>query len=136
MRYAAPEVVLGRRYSTKSDMFSFALCLWEMFAVCVPFAGHTPAAASNMMSFHAARPPIPPTWPASLADLLSRAWAADEDARATVGEALRALANVGEAEIAPVEAGKVQLEEASEDGYVRVASLRSSHIRAADSINE
>lgn len=39
LRWMAPEVFTQcTRYSVKADMFSYALCLWELFTGEIPFA--------------------------------------------------------------------------------------------------
>lgn len=51
LRWQCPESVATRTYTAKSDVFSFGVCLWEIYAEgAVPYAGMTSEAA-----FHAVR---------------------------------------------------------------------------------
>jgi len=40
--WAAPEVLQTQRYSLKADVYSFAICLWEMCTRQIPYDGIPP----------------------------------------------------------------------------------------------
>jgi len=40
--WAAPEVLQTQRYSDKADVYSFAICLWEMCTRQIPYEGIPP----------------------------------------------------------------------------------------------
>ena len=55
----APEVFTQcTKYSIKADVFSFALCFWELLAGELPFSHLKPAAAAADMAYRHARPPL------------------------------------------------------------------------------
>uniref|UniRef100_A0A8C5D9L1 Serine/threonine-protein kinase TNNI3K n=1 Tax=Gouania willdenowi TaxID=441366 RepID=A0A8C5D9L1_GOUWI len=75
LRWMAPEVFTQcTRYSVKADMFSYALCLWEMLTGEIPFAHLKPAAAAADMAYHHVRPPIGYSIPKPISALLMRGW--------------------------------------------------------------
>jgi serine/threonine protein kinase len=80
--YAAPEVLLGRTFDEKADVYSFGMVLWEMFMVEFPWA------ATSTLKEHVRnvcvkneRPPLPPDCPATLRDLICAAWHLAPDKR-------------------------------------------------------
>ncbi|KAI4828324.1 hypothetical protein KUCAC02_022421, partial [Chaenocephalus aceratus] len=75
------------RYSVKADMFSYALCLWELLTGEIPFAHLKPAAAAADMAYHHIRPPVGYSIPKPISAFLMRGWNACpelEDAPAVV----------------------------------------------------
>ena len=40
--WTAPEVLMGRLYNEKADVFSFGLCIWELFCFTLPYSGEQP----------------------------------------------------------------------------------------------
>ncbi|VDN44733.1 unnamed protein product [Gongylonema pulchrum] len=52
LRWMAPEIFTQcGRYDRKADVFSFALCIWELHAAELPFAHLKPAAAAAEMAY-------------------------------------------------------------------------------------
>ena len=47
----APEVFRGEQYTTKADVFSFALILWEMMTGQELFPGYQPPNAAAAMAY-------------------------------------------------------------------------------------
>lgn len=46
LRWQCPEAIVTRTYTAKSDVFSFHVCLWEIYAEgAMPYAGMTSEAA-------------------------------------------------------------------------------------------
>ncbi|TTS16958.1 Serine/threonine-protein kinase TNNI3K [Bagarius yarrelli] len=63
LRWMAPEVFTQcTRYTVKADVFSYALCLWELLT------------AAADMAYHHIRPPIGYSIPKLLSALLMRGW--------------------------------------------------------------
>uniref|UniRef100_W5LBI9 Serine/threonine-protein kinase TNNI3K n=1 Tax=Astyanax mexicanus TaxID=7994 RepID=W5LBI9_ASTMX len=82
LRWMAPEVFTQcTRYTVKADMFSYALCLWELLTGEVPFAHLKPAAAAADMAYHHIRPPIGYSIPKPLSALLMQGWNASPEVR-------------------------------------------------------
>lgn len=75
LRWMAPEVFTQcTRYTVKADMFSYALCLWELLTGEIPFAHLKPAAAAADMAYHHVRPPVGYSIPKPISALLMRGW--------------------------------------------------------------
>ena len=76
LRWMAPEVFTQcTKYSIKADVFSFALCVWELLAGELPFSHLKPAAAAADIAYRQARPPLHHLGlPAGVERLLGRAW--------------------------------------------------------------
>uniref|UniRef100_W5M6G5 Serine/threonine-protein kinase TNNI3K n=1 Tax=Lepisosteus oculatus TaxID=7918 RepID=W5M6G5_LEPOC len=75
LRWMAPEVFTQcTRYTVKADVFSYALCLWELLTGEIPFAHLKPAAAAADMAYHHIRPPIGYSIPKPISSLLMRGW--------------------------------------------------------------
>ncbi|XP_034355882.1 serine/threonine-protein kinase TNNI3K isoform X1 [Arvicanthis niloticus] len=92
LRWMAPEVFTQcTRYTIKADVFSYALCLWELLTGEIPFAHLKPAAAAADMAYHHVRPPIGYSIPKSLSSLLMRGWNACPEGRPEFSEVVRKL---------------------------------------------
>ncbi|XP_053360783.1 serine/threonine-protein kinase TNNI3K isoform X4 [Clarias gariepinus] len=92
LRWMAPEVFTQcTRYSVKADMFSYALCLWELLTGEIPFAHLKPAAAAADMAYHHIRPPIGYSIPKLLSTLLMRGWNACPEERPEFSEVVSKL---------------------------------------------
>ncbi|TWW57818.1 Serine/threonine-protein kinase TNNI3K [Takifugu flavidus] len=92
LRWMAPEVFTQcTRYSVKADMFSYALCLWELFTGEIPFAHLKPAAAAADMAYHHIRPPIGYSIPKPISALLMRGWYACPEDRPEFSEVVSSL---------------------------------------------
>ena len=69
----APEVFTQcTKYSVQADVFSYALCIWELMSVELPFAHLKPAAAAADMAYRHARPPLSTSIPKEIADIISK----------------------------------------------------------------
>ncbi|PHT90826.1 hypothetical protein T459_05939 [Capsicum annuum] len=44
----APEALLGLQYDHKCDVYSFGICLWEIYCCSIPYSGQNPHACSAM----------------------------------------------------------------------------------------
>ncbi|XP_022615250.1 serine/threonine-protein kinase TNNI3K [Seriola dumerili] len=92
LRWMAPEVFTQcTRYSVKADMFSYALCLWELLTGEIPFAHLKPAAAAADMAYHHIRPPIGYSIPKPISALLMRGWNACPEDRPEFSEVVSNL---------------------------------------------
>lgn len=95
----APEVFTQcTRYSTKADVFSYALVVWEVHAGELPFAHLKPgsarmctffktklicgsylAAAAAEMAYKNSRPPITNHMPKEIANIVQQSWQANPE---------------------------------------------------------
>ncbi|NXQ59166.1 TNI3K kinase, partial [Anthoscopus minutus] len=92
LRWMAPEVFTQcTRYTIKADVFSYALCLWELLTGEIPFAHLKPAAAAADMAYHHIRPPIGYSIPKPISALLMRGWNACPEGRPEFSEVVTKL---------------------------------------------
>lgn len=89
--WMAPEVIAHQRYSTRADVYSFGLMLWEAAAGEVPFRELQGMQAAFAVWSRGARPPMPTDTPPRLAALIRRCWAALPAQRPEFREIVREL---------------------------------------------
>lgn len=99
--WTAPESIKRGLYSSKSDVWSFGVLIWELIEEAVPFAGR------NLMnlSFEIAKGSLTlstgPNWDEDLAELTRSCWAFDSNQRPSAEEILNQISLIiqGGAEI-------------------------------------
>lgn len=94
--YCAPEVYFGEQFSTKADVFSLAIILWELVTRCIKREYMRPYQEFPNLHFDfqiiiqtakkGLRPTIPPTCPESFSNLIRSAWDHEADKRPTCAE--------------------------------------------------
>ncbi|CAB4439226.1 unnamed protein product [Rhizophagus irregularis] len=79
--YIAPEVIIGREYTIKSDIYSIAMLMWEISFEQPPFInyGHDYNLAMNIVN--GIRPRIVSGIPAEYKDLMEQCWDSDPSKR-------------------------------------------------------
>ena len=91
--WSAPEV-LGQEgdFTEKSDVYSYAVIMWELFSGERPFRGFDFIKVFNMVFRKGDRPsPLPTNMDARLSDLMQKAWSQDPQARPTFLEILTVI---------------------------------------------
>ena len=84
-RYMAAEVAMGKNYNESCDTYSFAILLWEMLALQIPYAGYTKSNLENSVWQEPhVRPEVDVCWPVPIKLLLKRAWGADIKGRSSM----------------------------------------------------
>jgi len=82
-RFMAPEVAKGDFYDESADVYSFAILLWQILSLEIPFAKNNPATHRLLVVDGDLRPPIDPKWSDNIAQLLTFCWARSPDDRLT-----------------------------------------------------
>uniref|UniRef100_A0A6U9X5P4 Protein kinase domain-containing protein n=2 Tax=Pseudo-nitzschia australis TaxID=44445 RepID=A0A6U9X5P4_9STRA len=74
-RYMAPEVAKNEHYNEKCDVYSFAILLWEIMALKLPFELYTISKLKEGVwnGIHK-RPFIQPSWPENIQIVLRESW--------------------------------------------------------------
>jgi len=80
--YWAPEMHREEPYGTSADVFSFALVVWELYAMEKPYKGWTLRQLMKEVGDGAARPSPVTSMPAGIASLVQHCWQKDPRARA------------------------------------------------------
>ncbi|XP_006655137.1 serine/threonine-protein kinase STY13-like [Oryza brachyantha] len=83
--YKAPEVLDGKPYNHKCDVYSFGICLWEIYC-CANFIDVTSAALHNQL-----RPKIPKCCPQDMARIMRMCWDVEPASRPEMHEVVGML---------------------------------------------
>ncbi|KAH8067387.1 protein kinase [Aureococcus anophagefferens] len=89
--YMAPELLESNTFTEKTDVYAFALVIWEVLTGDIPWAGLNQIQIAMQILAKAARPQVP-AGPADLVDLMTRCWAQDAAERPAFAEVKAALA--------------------------------------------
>ncbi|KAB1218133.1 Serine/threonine-protein kinase HT1 [Morella rubra] len=89
--YMAPEVLDGKPYNRRCDVYSFGICLWEIYCCDMPYPDLSFADVSSAVVRQNLRPEIPRCCPSSLANIMRKCWDANADKRPEMDEVVRML---------------------------------------------
>ncbi|CAN6906022.1 unnamed protein product [Brassica oleracea] len=89
--YMAPEVLEGKPYNRKCDVYSFGVCLWEIYCCDMPYADCSFAEISHAVVHKNLRPEIPNCCPQSVANIMKRCWDPNPDKRPEMEEVVKLL---------------------------------------------
>ncbi|CAD7695667.1 unnamed protein product [Ostreobium quekettii] len=98
--YMAPEVVLGKKYNEKVDVFGFAIIMYEVLArsvILVKYAMvHSREELANYGELVAKghREQIPPHWPEELKCLIADCWAHEPEKRPSFNKIISRLVSI------------------------------------------
>ncbi|RZB66488.1 Serine/threonine-protein kinase HT1 [Glycine soja] len=90
-RWMAPEMIKGKRYGRKVDVYSFGLILWELVSGTVPFEGLSPIQVAVAVADRNSRPIIPSHCPHVLSDLIKQCWELKPEKRPEFCQIVRVL---------------------------------------------
>ncbi|GKV19645.1 hypothetical protein SLEP1_g29874 [Rubroshorea leprosula] len=89
--YMAPEVLDGKPYNRRCDVYSFGICLWEIYCCDMPYPDLSFADVSSAVVRQNLRPEIPRCCPSSLANIMRKCWYANADKRPEMDKVVRML---------------------------------------------
>uniref|UniRef100_A0A0A9E1M3 non-specific serine/threonine protein kinase n=1 Tax=Arundo donax TaxID=35708 RepID=A0A0A9E1M3_ARUDO len=89
--YMAPEVLEGKPYNRKCDVYSFGICLWEIYCCDMPYPDLSFADVSSAVVHQNLRPDIPRCCPSPMANIMRKCWDANPDKRPDMDEVVRLL---------------------------------------------
>ncbi|XP_057844332.2 serine/threonine-protein kinase STY13 isoform X1 [Cryptomeria japonica] len=92
--YMAPEVLDGKPYNRKCDVYSFGICLWEVYCCDMPYADLSFAEMTSAVVRQNLRPEIPRCCPSTLANVMKKCWDANPDKRPEMDEVVQLLENI------------------------------------------
>ena len=73
--FMAPELLEANIFTEKSDVYSYAIDLWEIWDKGLPWHGLQPMQIMRKVVDKRQRPPVPAGMPAELREIMVRAWA-------------------------------------------------------------
>ncbi|XP_065863256.1 serine/threonine-protein kinase 52-like [Euphorbia lathyris] len=89
--YMAPEVLDGKPYNRSCDVYSFGICLWEIYCCDMPYPNLSFADVSSAVVRQNLRPDVPRCCPSSLANIMRRCWDGHVEKRPEMAEVVRML---------------------------------------------
>ncbi|TVU01149.1 hypothetical protein EJB05_53396 [Eragrostis curvula] len=89
--YMAPEVLNGHPYNRKCDVYSFGICLWEVYCCDMPYPDLSFSEVTSAVVRQNLRPEIPRCCPSSFANVMKRCWDANPDKRPEMAEVVSML---------------------------------------------
>ncbi|XP_021689379.2 serine/threonine-protein kinase STY13 [Hevea brasiliensis] len=89
--YMAPEVFDNKPYNRKCDVYSFGICLWEMYCCDMLYPNLSFYELTSAVVYRNLRPEIPKCCPSSLEKLMKRCWDADPNKRPEMEEVVSTL---------------------------------------------
>jgi len=89
--WTAPEVLNNEKYGEKADVYSFAICLWEMCTREEPYHGRPPFRVVVAVATEGLRPTIPDDCNVFYRTLMTNCWSAYPDERPSFDEILDEL---------------------------------------------
>ncbi|XP_074573405.1 serine/threonine-protein kinase 52-like [Curcuma longa] len=89
--YMAPEVLEGKPYNRRCDVYSFGICLWEIYCCAMPYADLSFGEVSYAVVRQNLRPEIPRCCPGSLASIMKRCWDENPNKRPEMCDVVKLL---------------------------------------------
>ncbi|XP_022775583.1 serine/threonine-protein kinase HT1-like [Durio zibethinus] len=84
--YMAPEVINSKPYDRKCDVYSFGICLWEIYCCDMPYPNIGFSELTSAILYENMRPEIPKHCPEALANLMKQCWDTDPSKRPEMEE--------------------------------------------------
>jgi len=114
--YMAPELMNASKYNCKVDVYSFAMCCWELMAEKQPFHEVKRVWDLPRIVVDGLRPTIDDTWPRAMQRMIADCWMQSQERRPTMKEAVKLLRDQFEKERKNYEKSKKAKKKDTSDG--------------------
>ena len=92
--WMAPEMLAGRSYTEKADVYSYAIVLSEMCSGALPFHGLSASEVRTRVCTNGERPPLPDTLTPQWTSLIHACWSQDDAERPSFIEVINVLKEI------------------------------------------
>ncbi|WCJ38418.1 Protein kinase superfamily protein [Euphorbia peplus] len=92
--YMAPEVFLNEPYNRKCDVYSFGICLWEIYCCEMPYPNQNFSQATSAVVYQDVRPEVPRCCPKSLAKVMKSCWDKEPNNRPEMEQVVSMLEDI------------------------------------------
>jgi serine/threonine protein kinase len=92
--YIAPEVIVGRKYSFASDIYSVGMLMWEISSGQLPFSNYEHDSNLAMNIVNGIRPRVVPGTPLEYENLMKQCWDADPLKRPKMNTLLKKISEI------------------------------------------
>lgn len=89
--WAAPEMLMSKKYNHKADVYSFSILMWEYFHWTEPYEQYSVYELVNGVLNEELRPDVSAKCPPAFKALMERCWAQDPEKRPEITDCVRAL---------------------------------------------
>uniref|UniRef100_A0A803Q1D5 non-specific serine/threonine protein kinase n=2 Tax=Cannabis sativa TaxID=3483 RepID=A0A803Q1D5_CANSA len=89
--YMAPEVLDGKPYNRRCDVYSFGICLWEIYCCDMPYPDLSFADISSAVVRQNLRPEVPRCCPSSFVNIMRKCWDGNPNKRPEMDEVVKML---------------------------------------------
>ena len=86
IRYMSPENLQGKPYNLKTDVYSWAMIMWNVLALEPPFALYTEQMIIDRVCNRGYRPKVFSTWSARMSKTIRLSWSANINERPSFSE--------------------------------------------------
>jgi serine/threonine protein kinase len=89
--WMSPEMIRDESFSFASDVYAFAMIVWEILSCQIPYANFTKKRQLEDAVLAGERPPIESSWPSEARVLMTRCWQSDPAARLKAADVVKIL---------------------------------------------